>query len=147
MFLSPPRPCRSSRVVIQRCHYSIVSISNTIVCIPLLGARRFPHNYVQASFQPLPGMHELQQRILIKKVSIAARNLNHVRGLHQVLSYVQSQRRISTCGELIILDRGYAFRVLWGFSSGSMCMYRVCGSRYHRQLRKLETPTFQGMKH
>ncbi|CBJ29090.1 pleckstrin homology (PH) domain-containing protein [Ectocarpus siliculosus] len=27
----------------------------------------FPHNYVQASFQPLPGMHELQQRILIKK--------------------------------------------------------------------------------
>ncbi|CAM9414469.1 unnamed protein product, partial [Hapterophycus canaliculatus] len=27
----------------------------------------FPHNYVQASFQPLPGMHELQQRIRIKK--------------------------------------------------------------------------------
>eukprot|EP00903_Cladosiphon_okamuranus_P017118 g15771.t1 len=27
----------------------------------------FPHNYVQAAFQPLPGMHELQQRIRIKK--------------------------------------------------------------------------------
>ncbi|CAM9537785.1 unnamed protein product [Chrysoparadoxa australica] len=27
----------------------------------------FPHNYVQAAFQPLPGMHELKQRMLIKK--------------------------------------------------------------------------------
>lgn len=69
------------------------------MCRATTFVRRFPHNYVQASFQPLPGMHELQQRIRIKKVRAVRYGCtficNHARDLLVCVFYKESQAVVS----------------------------------------------------
>lgn len=66
----------------------VVVVDIVVVFVPCAG--RFPHNYVQASFKPLPGMHELKQRILIKKVRHAMAISNYFQEKLGIISFFSS---------------------------------------------------------